>query len=630
MKLVILAGGKGTRLGLSDIPKPMVMIGEKPLLQHQIELAKSYGINDIIILSGHLAEVIFNYFKDGTDFGVKITHIIEPYPLGTAGSIKLVEHLICDKRFLVFYGDIMMNFDIKTLLEFDKKHKSIATLVIHPNDHPHDSDLLEVDSAGYIKAFYSKPHKKNEYYHNLVNAAVYILSKKVFSYIGFGQQLDFGKELFPKLLNENEMLVGYKTTEYIKDVGTIERLIKVESDYLSGKVEKLNKRNKRKAVFLDRDGVINEEVNLLHKIDDFKLLPKVGKAIKKINSSEYLAVVVTNQPVIARNLCTIEELDKIHKKMETSLGIEGAYLDGIYFCPHHPDRGYPEENPNYKIKCKCRKPEVGLIRMAIKDLNIDIKGSYIIGDTERDVMCGKKAGLITIGVRTGYGSKNLKTEPDYYFDTLLDAVNFIVNEPFTKYLFEIKRSINETKNKPYIITVGGNSRSGKTTFCNYIKQKLTEDGFKVCHILLDNWLLPNTLRGNSMNVLDRFQTDKIKSDFEKLLKKKNIKLHRYEPLNRSLSKENVIYTFNNFDVVLVDGVVALSIQTLRQIANLKIYCKISEAKFCERFKKFYRWKGLSDKEIEELYKIRKLDEFDIINNDIKYADLILEESYDNS
>jgi len=625
MKLVILAGGKGTRLGLTNIPKPMVEVCNKPLLLHQVELAKSYGIKEIIILSGHLATVIFDYFKDGSAFGVKISHILEPHPLGTAGSVKLIENFIKDEHFLLFYGDLMLNLDLKKLINYHKKQKALATLVVHPNDHPYDSDLLEMDKNGYITAFHPKPHNRHEYYKNLVNAAVYVLSRKIFSYIPFGKHLDFGKDVFPELLKNGEKLAGYKTTEYIKDVGTKERLLEVEKDFTTGRVANFNKKNKKKAIFLDRDGVINEEVILLHKLEDFKLLSKVGSAIKCINNSNYLAVVVTNQPVVARNLCSLTELEKIHAKMETLLGQEGAYLDGIYFCPHHPDKGFPEENPDFKIECDCRKPKTGLIKQAIKELNIDLNGSYIIGDTQRDIECGKNLGITTIGVRTGYGCKNLNRQPDYLFDDLYDAVNFIVKEPYESYFLHIRDTIRKSKKRPFIITIAGNTRSGKTILSTFLKNKFNKEGLKTKVIELDNWLLPKDKRTKDMDVFKRYQLNKLDNDCKAVLDGKIIKIKRYEPLTRTTMAVSVNYFIGNSDIVIFEGVIAFAVKSLVVSSDLKIFCDIEEDLLFKRMKKFYEWKGLSEQEILKLFKDRKVDEYDIICNYKKYADLVIKE-----
>ena len=417
MQLVIIAGGKGTRLGLKEIPKPMVEIGNKPLLHHQIELAKKYGIKEIFILSGHLHEVIEEYFGDGSKFNIKIHHIVEPYPLGTAGSLKLLEGKL-DERFMVFYGDIVMDFDINSFISFDKQYDSVGTLIAHPNDHPFDSDLIQIDKNNKVLNFLSKPHNE-KYYQNLVNAAVYIFSNKIFNYIEKDKFQDFGKDILPKIVKNNENLYAYKTAEYIKDMGTKERFEATKNDFLSKKVERLNKKNSRACIFIDRDGVINENMDTKPTLDNFKLLDNVEKAIKLINKSEHLAIVITNQPMIAKGFTTFDEVDKVHQKLETLLGDEGAYLNEIYYCPHHPEKGFDGEIPELKIKCKCRKPEIGLFLKAKEEYNIDFNKSWTIGDSKIDIEAGKKAGTKTISINGDFGA-------DYNANNLLEAIEIIL------------------------------------------------------------------------------------------------------------------------------------------------------------------------------------------------------------
>lgn len=187
----------------------------------------------------------------------------------------------------------------------------------------------------------------------------------------------------------------YDSPEYIKDMGTPERYQQVKRDFRNGLVHERNLRHKQKAIFLDRDGTINKYVGFLRNIDDFELLPKSADAIREINKSGYLAIVVTNQPVIARGEVTPGELQNIHNKMETLLGKERAYLDGIYYCPHHPNGGYPGEVPELKIDCGCRKPKPGMLLQAAEDFNIDLSESWMIGDGENDVLAGRNAGCHT-------------------------------------------------------------------------------------------------------------------------------------------------------------------------------------------------------------------------------------------
>jgi mannose-1-phosphate guanylyltransferase / phosphomannomutase len=431
MKLIIIAGGKGTRLGFKDIPKSMAELNGKPLLEHQILLAKKYNITDIYILSGHLSKVIIDYIGDGSKWDVKITQIVEDKPLGTAGAVKQLENVLNDK-FIVFYGDTLMDINLESFINYDKNKKdSIGSIIAHPNDHPYDSDLLEINENNKVVAFYSKPHSENVYYSNLVNAALYILSPKIFDYIPKDVMSDFGKDIFPKIINK-ENLYAYKTTEYLKDMGTLERLKKVEQDTLNGKVLRLNKSFKQKAVFLDRDGVINKEIDNLSNIDDFELIDGVTNALKRINKSEYISIVVTNQPVIAKGFITFSELNNIHKKMDTLLGKDGAYIDDLYFCPHHPESGFEGEIKELKIDCECRKPKSGMLLKASKDYNIDLTRSWIIGDRYADLKAGQSVGCKTILLKTGHcGSDKVKykdVKVNFVFESLNEAIDFIFNE----------------------------------------------------------------------------------------------------------------------------------------------------------------------------------------------------------
>lgn len=182
---------------------------------------------------------------------------------------------------------------------------------------------------------------------------------------------------------------------------------------------------KRKAIFLDRDGVINIERSYIKTPEDFELYEFTPGAIKKINQSDYLAIVITNQSMIAQNMCTLDELENIHRKLDSELERHGAYIDAIYFCPHHPEQINLEENADLRIDCECRKPKPGMFLTAAQDFNIDLKKSFMIGDTERDIIAGSVAGCRTIGVLTGYGLKGSTIRPDYMFDNLEKAIDYL-------------------------------------------------------------------------------------------------------------------------------------------------------------------------------------------------------------
>ena len=422
---LILAGGKGTRLAQvrDDIPKPMMPVLGKPILEYQINLLKDHGFTDVWLIVNHLYHHIEDHFGKGEAFGIRIHYYVEPTPLGTVGGVKaLQEHLT--EPFIVLYGDVMMNMDLHRLFDFHHANNADATLVVHPNDHPYDSDLLDVDENDKVCAFYAKPHPEGLVYRNLVNAAAYVFNPVVLEHLEEGVKADFGKDIFPTL-HERLNVYAYNTPEYLKDMGTPDRLEKVEQAISSGKVAARNLNRPQKCVYLDRDGVINIDTDLIHRPEDFELYPYAADCIKKLNKLGYLVVVVTNQSVIARGMCSIEELGNIHKKMETQLGEQGAFVEAIYFCPHHPHGGFEGEVPEYKIPCECRKPSAGMLLAAKERFNIDLAQSFLIGDSPRDIEAGQNAGVTTIRVKTGHGLKPHTAVPDHYVESLVEAVSLI-------------------------------------------------------------------------------------------------------------------------------------------------------------------------------------------------------------
>jgi histidinol-phosphate phosphatase family protein len=431
MKAVIVAGGEGSRLGeiSKAIPKSMVRVGDRPILEHQILLFRRYGFREILVLTGRLGEVIENHFGDGSAWDVRIEYCRESRPFGTAGAVKEAESLL-QEDFLLLYGDVMADINLDEFVAFHREKGGVGSLVLHPNDHPADSDLVEIDRDGRITRFLPKPRQPGLYCRNLVNAGLYVLSPELFRHIDKGVPADFGKNIFPAVLGNGGLLYGYVTAEYLKDMGTVERLRQVNEDYASGRIDRWNKSNPRPAVFLDRDGTINNEVGLISREEDFELVPGAARGVRLLNKSDYLSVVITNQSVIARGLCGFEDVERIHAKMETLLGNEGAYLDSILYCPHHPEKGFPEERSEYKVECTCRKPATGLIETAVRRLNIDLSASFFIGDSTRDVETGRRLGIRTILLRTGFGGKDNRypAKPDFIFDDLEQAAVFITQE----------------------------------------------------------------------------------------------------------------------------------------------------------------------------------------------------------
>ena len=412
MKTVIMAGGKGTRISAiaPDVPKPLIPIEGIPVLEREILCLKDQGFNDLILTVSHMAEKIIGYFGNGERLGVKIDYYVEEEPLGNAGALfKLKDRLTED--FLLLNADSLFDIDFNRFVKYHREKGGLVTLFTHPNSHPYDSGLVIADEQGRVTQWLTKEDPRPEWYENRVNAGLHVIHPAALEYSGIDAgtvgterdgkrvKVDLDRQILKPLCGTGRMFC-YDSPEYVKDMGTPERFESVCRDFRAGIVKGRNLQNPQKAIFLDRDGTINEYVGFLRNIQDFRLLPGTGEAIRAINASGYLAIVVTNQPVIARGEVTREELEMIHRKMQTLLGQEGAYLDRIYYCPHHPHKGYEGEIPELKIKCECRKPKPGMLIRAAEEYHVDLSASWMIGDGENDILAGKAAGCRTALIST--------------------------------------------------------------------------------------------------------------------------------------------------------------------------------------------------------------------------------------
>jgi histidinol-phosphate phosphatase family protein len=432
VKAVILAGGKGSRLAArsNGLPKPLVQVNGKALLEYQLELLARHGVEQSIVLCGFGAAAIHDFCGDGSRWGLRLKCIDEAVPLGTAGAVIAALDQLPDE-FLVIYGDTLMNVDLPRFHAAHAASGAGATLFLHPNDHPQDSDLVETDEHGRVTAIHGYPHPEGALLPNQVNAALYVLKASALRGFAVPQApLDFAKHVFPRLLKENYYLHGYRSPEYIKDAGTPERLERVENDLRAGVVARSSLAVKRPAIFLDRDGTIIEQVSYLTRPEQIKLIPGTAEAIRMLHGAGYRIAVVTNQPVIARGDSTPQQLLRIHDCMEMALGREGAFIDRIYYCPHHPDKGFEGERPELKLDCECRKPGGGMIRQAVSELNLDLSASWLIGDSTRDIQTARNCDVRAVLLRTGVGGRDqhYAAAPDYVFDDLLAAARFIVQQ----------------------------------------------------------------------------------------------------------------------------------------------------------------------------------------------------------
>lgn len=431
MDAVILAGGRGERLSkiTKNLPKPLINVGKKSVLVHQIELLKRFQFKKIYILSGYLGNQILEHTGDGKRWGLKLVHIIEQKPLGTAGALGQLRKSI-KSDFLVFSGDLVLDIDLKRFVKFHKNHiGSTSTILVHPSSHPADSDLVLTDNDRIRKIFF-KPHSNKVSFDNLSIASVYIFSSNIFKYIDINRRSDLEKDVLKKALKKGANLTAYKSAEYVKDMGTLKRLIEVRRDFKNGKVKRMRLSVRRPAVFLDRDGVLIEDPLVGNKLKEVRVLGGTAKAIKRINDRGLLTIVISNQAAIAKGFIKIDDVKNIHRNLSLQISAEGAIIDEFYFCPHHPKKGFAGEVKKYKIVCNCRKPKTGMIRRAAKQFNIDLKSSFLIGDGTVDVKTAQNAGVKFVGVKTGYGLKDNKYKISSRVvvkNDLLEAVNYILS-----------------------------------------------------------------------------------------------------------------------------------------------------------------------------------------------------------
>lgn len=597
---VIVAGGKGSRLGhmAERLPKALVEIGGRPLVEHQIAVAARYGIHRFLFLTGHLGDVLAERLGHGERFGVEIAFRREARPLGTAGALKDAAHLL-DDEFFVFYGDIIFDLDLDRIVRFHHERNALATLVVHPNDHPQDSDVVETDGDGRIVAFHSKNRPPEGIVPNLVNAGIYLLSRRCLAEIDNGVFGDFGLDIFPQMLRAGHVLAAYNTPEYAKDAGTPDRLAAVERDLRSGKVARRNLTHPQKAVFLDRDGVITEERGDRVTVDQVALMPQVTAALSELNKSDFLSLVATNQPGVAKGFLSDADVALVHSRIDMMLGKDHCYVHGYLVCPHHPEKGFAGERPELKIVCDCRKPLPGLLLRAAQRMNIDLGASFLVGDRTIDIAAAHNAGACGVGVRTGYGCADglIRVEPDFLCDDLSTATRLILDhQSFIEPAAQLAKLVAAGGSSA--VAIGGLSRSGKSVFAKLLRWQLRRRGRAAAILRLDDFLRPEPERKRLPQVGDRYDTSAIDV-----------------AVTAAAGRAD--------SITIVEGVLALDLPAVRSQADHRIYVAIDEGLRQKRFLEAYRSRGYSESEAQALYNQRDVEERAVVSASASYANMMI-------
>ena len=622
-QVAILAGGLGTRLKArtGNLPKPMAPILGRPVLEHQIELCRSHGFTRIALLVHYEHDAISSYFGDGQRWGVELVYCVEQEARGTAGALRdALEKM--DERFLVLYGDTYADVDLCSLSASHAASGAVATLFLHPNDHPDDSDLVEVDAQLRVVALHSYPHPTHEVYANLVNAALYVLERDALAaVIPAASKSDLAKHTFPSMLSAGMHLRAYISPEYIKDMGTPDRLDKVERDIVVGVPERLSSRQLRHAVFLDRDGTLNVEVNHLRSPLQLQLLPGVADAVRSLNRAGLLAVGVTNQPVLARGDVSWADLNRIHATLDHLLGLGKAYLDRMYVCPHHPESGFAGEVPELKIDCDCRKPRTGMIDRAVRELDIARESSWLVGDTTSDIRAGTRAGLRTILVRTGHAGLDGKydDQPDYVMPDLPAAVDWILRGHAT--MARQLLSVTAMAANARLILVAGPARAGKSCTARVMAEQLCAAGRYVHVLPIDGWLRPVNQRPEGGGVLDRYDMQAIMATLKPILEgggRHWLQQPFYERKSRS-ARLGPMRSIGPDDVLIVEGVPALMDPALRAASDVRVFVDVDDVQREQRLHADYAWRGEPLDSVDRRLHSRNQDELPIVRNSSAYA-----------
>ncbi|MGH9257603.1 MAG: HAD-IIIA family hydrolase [Vicinamibacterales bacterium] len=624
----ILAGGPGTRLKArtGPLPKAMVPILGAPLLEHQIALCRRHGITRILLLVHHAHEVIRAHFGDGSAHGVSLGYAVEQTPRGTGGALGDALPLLLD-TFAVLYGDTYLEVDLRRMWEAHASRGADVTLFAHPNDHPCDSDLVELDAQGFVTALHPYPHSERRDHHNLVNAALYVIERRALEGTASPETpSDLARHTLPAMLKAGRRVFGYVSPEYIKDIGTPDRLDQVERDIRAGVPERLSGRALRPAVFLDRDGTLNREVHHLDAAERVELLDGVATALRRLNHAGHLAVVITNQPVVARGAVTAEGLERIHARLTHMLGRAGAYLDAIYACPHHPESGFPGEVPELKVQCECRKPRTGSIDAACRDLMVDRRASWLVGDSTADIETGRRAGLKTILVRTGYAGQDGKYpfRPDYVVTDLDAAVSWMLEgHPL---ICRRTAPVAVAALGARVVLIGGLARSGKSFVAQVLKEQVQAFG-RTAHVLpLDSWLKPHGERAEGTGVTTRFDIDRLVGTVGPMVASSDrhvLELPIYDRARRTMYDHPVHVSIGPDDLIIVEGVPALIDPYLSKLAGIRVHVEVPEPDRMARLRADYRWRGETDAAVDALLASRAVDESEPVRKARDHANVIV-------
>jgi mannose-1-phosphate guanylyltransferase/phosphomannomutase len=544
--VIIICGGKGSRIKkiLPNKPKILIKFNNQVLLDHLINLCIVNNVKNIHLLIGYKGKQIAKHLNQKKFKNVSIKLYYDLYEnLGTAGAL-LQSIKFFSANFVVIYGDLFTNLNISNFFNFHILHNNDVTLLAHPSNHAHDSDKLITDNKNFVIKIIRQ--KKKPYYPNLTNAACYVFKKNILTnLIVKKKNFDITQNLLPILINKKKKIKVYKNFEYIKDVGTPDRYFEFFNDYKNGKISRLAS-NQKEAIFFDRDGTIIKDCKNLKSIAKLNFFPNIPKAIKLINKSGFLSFLITNQPGIAKGKLTHKNVVNIHKKIEQSLEANNSYINEYHYCPHHPEKGFKDENKILKIECDCRKPAPGLINKIIDKYKISRKNSWMIGDNLVDVIAGKNAGLNSILLQK-YNDKFINSDPFYLKKkNFNDAINWIINIYPKIFKIVLKISASTEANKVILIkSKKYNYEEFAILFYNFLKNFDSSVKLIPLNLYLSNFDLFKNKNFNLLNLNNNYL-------IKKIIKKYNI-FTKFEYSIKNYIIQQSIFVFNSSDKLVIFG-----------------------------------------------------------------------------
>jgi histidinol-phosphate phosphatase family protein len=555
--------------------------------------------------------------------------IVEPQPLGTAGCLAAMDPGA--RETLIVYGDMLFDIALAPLREFHRAQQALLTIVAHPNDHPRTSDLI-VEHAGLVKAVLPRDQPRRDDHRNLVPTGLYLASPAFFTRLERGTRADMILDVLPALITASERIAVYTTPEYLRDVGSVTRHMLAEQDLKAGRVEALNRAHRRPAIFFDCDGVLNDEPGGHGAVtpDDIKLIPGAAAAVWRARAAGFITIAVTNRPQVAKGLVTCAGLAHILGRLEALLAVDGGVLDRIYYCPHHPEVGFPGEVAALKVRCECRKPGSLLVRQAFADLPIDPSRSVLVGDSLRDIGAARGAGVWAYGVRTGYGCRDVERfrdengeppSPDLMFATVSEAVDFAIGyQSFASPALTAIRAKRSGKTTPCLVGVCGRSRAGKSVLAHAIARALADEGIPCLRVRLDDWIIPAAERRAGACAEARSRIDVLPGVIAALRAGKPVIAPGYTAATRG-GGQPVTYDPMGKPVIVLEGSFACH-ASIRAALDLAIFAMVRSDVQHARFRAFYHWKQLEEKAIKALWRERLEDEWPAVDAQREGADLV--------